>query len=70
LLDAKERRQVIGKRAADRVRADATPVDPSSCRDDLLRAWIDAVLIGKDVDPESLDEPPISTLPTREIPRP
>jgi hypothetical protein len=36
LLDANEGRQVIGKRAADRVRGDATPVDPSSRRDYLL----------------------------------
>jgi hypothetical protein len=36
LLYANERRQVIGKRAADRIGADPTPVDPPGRRDDLL----------------------------------
>jgi len=58
LLDANERRQVIGKGGTDRIGADPTAINPSSRGDDLLRTWIDAVLIGKDVDPESLDEPP------------
>src|SRR6266851_1804275 len=55
-LDANERRQVVGKCAIDRVRADSTPVDPPGRSNDLLGAGIDAVLIGKDVDPESLDD--------------
>jgi len=35
-LDANERGEVVGKRAADGIGADPTPVDPPGRRDDLL----------------------------------
>jgi hypothetical protein len=57
-LHANERRQVIGEGVLDGIGADPTPIDPSRRGDYLLGAGIDAVLIGEDVDSESLDEPP------------
>jgi hypothetical protein len=57
-LNANEGGEVIGERAGDGVSRDATAVDPSGGRDDLLRTGINTVLIGKDVDAESLDEGP------------
>ncbi len=60
-LDADERGQVIGERALDRIGADPTAVDASRRRNHLLRAGIDAVLIGENVDSESLDEAPTPT---------
>ena len=55
-LDADEGRQVVGERTLDCVGADSTPVDSAGRRHHLLRTRIDAVLIGKDVDPKSVDE--------------
>ena len=40
----------------DCIGADSTPVDSAGRRHHLLRTRIDAVLIGKDVDPKSVDE--------------
>jgi hypothetical protein len=55
-LQANEGGQVVGEGAVDRIGADAATVDATRRGNDLLRAGIDSVLIGKNVDLESLDE--------------
>jgi len=61
LLDADELGEVLVEDRADSILVDATPVEAAGGRNDLFGAGIDAVLVGEDVDRDSLSIPALVT---------
>ena len=56
MLDRDPSAQILIKGRTNGILPGTASVRSSGSGDHLLRSWIDAVLIGKDVDSESLDE--------------